>query len=85
MPKVDLDFIEELPRVEEVGTVIACFQCSACVADCPEPWNFKGTDIDAWLKVAGRNLALAKGESPDKLALSKHKIKTDPILKAVGK
>ena len=35
MSKANLDFLKELPRVEEVGTVIACFQCSACVADCP--------------------------------------------------
>lgn len=35
MPKANLDFVNDLPRVEETGTVIACFQCSACVADCP--------------------------------------------------
>lgn len=35
MTKANLDFFEELPRVEDAETVIACFQCSACVADCP--------------------------------------------------
>jgi heterodisulfide reductase subunit C len=35
MSKVNLEFCKELPQVEETGTVIACFQCSACVADCP--------------------------------------------------
>jgi heterodisulfide reductase subunit C len=35
MTKANLDFLKELPRVEDAGEVIACFQCSACVADCP--------------------------------------------------
>lgn len=35
MTKANLDFFKELPKVEDAGTVIACFQCSACVADCP--------------------------------------------------
>lgn len=35
MAKANLDFVRELPRVEEVDTVVACFQCSACVAECP--------------------------------------------------
>jgi heterodisulfide reductase subunit C len=35
MSKANLDFVKELPQVEDTGTVIACFQCSACVADCP--------------------------------------------------
>ncbi|MDY6796261.1 MAG: 4Fe-4S dicluster domain-containing protein [Actinomycetota bacterium] len=35
MSKANLDFIEGLPKVEEVDTAMACFQCSACVADCP--------------------------------------------------
>ena len=32
MTKANLEFFKELPRVEEAGEVIACFQCSACVA-----------------------------------------------------
>lgn len=36
---------------------------------CPEPWNFKGTDVDAWLKVAGRNLAVAEKKKMDVLTL----------------
>ena len=36
---------------------------------CPEPWNFKGTDLDAWLKVAGRNLAVAEKKKLDILTL----------------
>lgn len=36
---------------------------------CPEPWNFKGADIDAWLKAAGRNLAVAEREKKDILTL----------------
>mgnify|MGYP003565363748 CR=1 FL=1 len=35
MTKANLEFLNELPRVEDAGEVIACFQCSACVADCP--------------------------------------------------
>ncbi len=34
MSRANLDFLDQLPRVEEVGTAIACFQCGACVADC---------------------------------------------------
>ncbi len=33
--KVALDFKELLPTIEETQTVRECFQCSACVADCP--------------------------------------------------
>ncbi len=33
--KVALDFKELLPAVEETETICECFQCSACVADCP--------------------------------------------------
>lgn len=33
--KVALDFKELLPTVEEADSVSQCFQCSACVADCP--------------------------------------------------
>ncbi len=33
--KVALDFKVTLPTVEETGTLSECFQCSACVADCP--------------------------------------------------
>jgi heterodisulfide reductase subunit B len=36
---------------------------------CPEPWNFKGTDIEAWLKTAGRNLAVAEKMKADILTL----------------
>ncbi|MDY6796260.1 MAG: heterodisulfide reductase-related iron-sulfur binding cluster [Actinomycetota bacterium] len=36
---------------------------------CPEPWNFKGTDLLAWLKVAGRNLAVAEKKKMDILTL----------------
>lgn len=36
---------------------------------CPEPWNFKGTDLAAWLKAAGRNLAVAEKEGLDILTL----------------
>ena len=35
MTKASLDFSKELPRVEDAGMAIVCFQCSACVADCP--------------------------------------------------
>lgn len=35
MSKANLDFFKGLPQVEDVRTVMACFQCSACVADCP--------------------------------------------------
>jgi len=45
MSKVNLDFSKELPQVEETGTVIACFQYSACVADCPAAAeNIRNTD-----------------------------------------
>jgi len=36
---------------------------------CPEPWNFKGADIEAWLKVAGRNLAVAEAKGADIITL----------------
>ncbi len=36
---------------------------------CLEPWNFKGTDLAAWLKVAGRNLAVAEARGIDILTL----------------
>ncbi len=48
MAKVNLDFAKGLPRVEEAETVIACFQCSACVAECPaaaHPPRFNPRDI----------------------------------------
>lgn len=35
MAKAKLDFAAELPVVERPDTVVDCFQCSACVADCP--------------------------------------------------
>jgi heterodisulfide reductase subunit B2 len=36
---------------------------------CPEPWNFKGADVEAWLKVAGRNLAVAEAKGADIITL----------------
>jgi heterodisulfide reductase subunit B len=36
---------------------------------CPEPWNFKGTDVAAWLKAAGRNLAVAEKKNLDLITL----------------
>jgi heterodisulfide reductase subunit B len=46
-------------KVEDIGG----FSC------CPEPWNFKGTDVSAWLKVAGRNLAVAEKKKMDIITL----------------
>src|SRR4030042_2796836 len=36
---------------------------------CPEPWNFKGADVEAWLKVAGRNLAVAEAKDANIMTL----------------
>ena len=35
MPKANLEFHKGLPQIEEVDTVIACFQCNTYVVDCP--------------------------------------------------
>ncbi|OFW56506.1 MAG: hypothetical protein A2W01_03605 [Candidatus Solincola sediminis] len=35
MSKANLDFFKGLPQVEDVRTIMTCFQCSSCVADCP--------------------------------------------------
>lgn len=52
--------------LEKLGIKLEDIEGFSC---CPEPWNFKGTDIDAWLKVAGRNLALAESRKLDVLTL----------------
>jgi heterodisulfide reductase subunit B len=36
---------------------------------CPEPRNFKGADVEGWLKVAGRNLAIAEARGKDIITL----------------
>ncbi|PKQ28550.1 MAG: hypothetical protein CVT63_02120 [Candidatus Anoxymicrobium japonicum] len=35
MPEVSPDFIETLSKVEEAGNSCCCYQCNACVAECP--------------------------------------------------
>lgn len=63
-----------LPQVEKasrlalgkLGVEVQDIQGFSC---CPEPWNFKGTDLEAWLRVAGRNLAVAEKDNLDILTL----------------
>ncbi|MDH5405205.1 MAG: 4Fe-4S dicluster domain-containing protein [Candidatus Aminicenantes bacterium] len=35
MPKIDLDFKKKLTRVEYADFLTYCYQCGACVGDCP--------------------------------------------------
>ena len=35
MPKIDLDFKKKLNRVEHAYFLSYCYQCGACVSDCP--------------------------------------------------
>jgi len=35
MPKIDLDFKKKLNRVEHADFLSYCYQCGACVSDCP--------------------------------------------------
>jgi heterodisulfide reductase subunit B len=64
----------KLPQIEaasrsalaKLGVKVQDMEGFSC---CPEPWSFKGADVEAWLKVAGRNLAVAEAKGADIITL----------------
>jgi heterodisulfide reductase subunit C len=42
LPKVSPEFKESLNKVEGAGNLAYCYQCSACVAECPASQHCKG-------------------------------------------
>lgn len=52
-PQIELSARKALAELEVECEEIEGFTC------CPEPWNFKGTDLQGWLKVASANLKKA--------------------------
>jgi len=63
LPQIELASRSALAKLGVKVEDIEGFSC------CPEPWNFKGTDVEAWLKVAGRNLAVAEKKKMDVITL----------------
>ena len=63
LPQIEVAARSALARLGLEVEDIEGFSC------CPEPWNFKGTDLDAWLRVAGRNLAVAEKREMDVITL----------------
>ena len=58
MPEVSPEFKESLSKVEGAGNIAFCYQCSACVAECPAAQHYKGFNpreivLAAALGVAG--------------------------------
>ena len=42
MPKVSPDFKDSLSKVEDAGALAYCYQCSACVGECPASHHCEG-------------------------------------------
>jgi len=62
-PQIEAAARKALPKV---GIKLADVEGFSC---CPEPWNVKGANLESWLAVAMRNLAVGEKSGRDMLVL----------------
>lgn len=62
-PQIELAARKSLPKL---GLKLSDAEGFSC---CPEPWSVKGADLDGWLSVAMRNLAVGEKTGRDMLVL----------------